>query len=177
MQDLRNQAWQLAGEYHNGQLYGDSLPYLYHLGQVYLNASIIAEQEPGLDLQLLYCCAILHDTLEDTELEAATITATFGPAVTAGVQALTKDASLPDKSTRMADSIARIKTQPREVAIVKLCDRISNLSRQPPSWWTKEKIGKYLEEGGLLAKELGDSCEPAKKLLLKRIKTYREAYC
>lgn len=176
MQDNRLLAWQFAGQYHAGQVYGDALPYLYHLGQVYLNATMVAEQEPDLDLNLLHCCAILHDILEDTEMEEAALSKAFGLNILAGVKALTKDGSLPDKSQQMADSLLRIQQQPREVAIVKMCDRISNLSRQPPSWWTAEKTTKYATEGLLIAKELGAYSSVAHNRLLKTVESYQQAY-
>ncbi len=172
MNDNCLRAWQLAGQYHADQRYGDKLPYLYHLGQVYLQATLVAEREPGLDLNLLSCCAILHDLLEDTTATDALLLAAFGPAVLAGVQALTKDETLPDKQQQMTDSLRRIRQQPREVAIVKMCDRISNLSLQPPSWWTKEKTDRYLQEGQLIARELGSFSSVAHALLLQKIEAY-----
>ena len=41
----------------------------------------------------------------------------------------------------MEDSLDRIVKQGKEVAIVKLCDRITNLQK-PPLKWNKEKIKK-----------------------------------
>ena len=49
------------------------------------------------------------------------------------------------KSRRLADSLDRIKAQPREIWMVKLADRITNL-QPPPVHWTQAKILKYRDE-------------------------------
>ena len=57
----------------------------------------------------------------------------------------------------MADSLLRIQECPKEIAIVKLVDRITNL-QAPPSHWTSKKIQKYLEEVRLIASTLRGRC-------------------
>jgi (p)ppGpp synthase/HD superfamily hydrolase len=69
--------------------------------------------------------AILHDTIEDTDATYDDLSDKFGSRVADGVLALTKDSTLPSKSAKMADSLQRIEAQPIEIAIVKLCDRIT----------------------------------------------------
>lgn len=152
-------AWLLAAEYHAGQRYaspkeGVTLPYLTHLGAVMLEAQEALRHNPKLNPELTLLCAILHDSLEDTNLPAAVIKAAFGDQVLAGVQALTKDESLPTKREQMTDSLHRIKQQPREIAAVKLCDRINNLS-PPPHYWTTAKKLAYRQEAELILQELG----------------------
>lgn len=73
----------------------------------------------------------------------------FGVEVANGVSALSKDPGLPTKQQQMADSLARIAQQPREVWMVKLADRITNLQPPPPHWNT-EKIDRYREEARLI---------------------------
>ena len=46
---------------------------------------------------------------------------------------------------QMADSLARIKQQPKEVWLVKLADRSANLGK-PPHYWSAEKILAYRQE-------------------------------
>ena len=65
----------------------------------------------------------------------------FGKDVADGVLALTKNENLP-KEDRMRDSLERLLKQPKQVQIVKLADRITNL-QAPPHYWTKEKIVNY----------------------------------
>ena len=55
----------------------------------------------------------------------------------------------------MADSLRRILTQPAEVAMVKLADRITNLAPPPPHW-TAEKITRYRAEAEQIVQALGE---------------------
>lgn len=54
----------------------------------------------------------------------------------------------------MADSLRRIQAEPREVWMVKLADRISNL-QPPPAHWTPAKIAAYRVEALAIADTLG----------------------
>ena len=176
MIDKLQRAWLLAAEHHEGQRYftpqkGVTLPYLTHLGAVMLEAQEALRHNPDLDQELMLLCAILHDSLEDTDLPAAVIKAEFGDRVLAGVRALTKDESLPSKPEQMADSLRRIKQQPREVAAVKLCDRINNLS-PPPNHWTAAKKVAYRNEATLILKELGSADDYLAKRLQEKIDAY-----
>ena len=101
---------------------GVELPYLVHVTSV--TAEVIAAL-PGseLDADLAVGCALLHDTIEDTDTKPEVVERAFGPAVAAGVAALSKNGALP-KAERMADALARIRLQPREEWMVKLADRV-----------------------------------------------------
>jgi (p)ppGpp synthase/HD superfamily hydrolase len=141
--DLVQRALRLATEAHAGQTFpGTELPYLLHVTQVAAEVMAVAGGDDDNTLAVL--CALLHDTLEDTELAPEVVEASFGGAVLAGVQALTKDDSLP-KPERMADSLRRIREQPPQVGWVKLADRITNL-QSPPAHWSAEKIAAYRVE-------------------------------
>lgn len=174
--DKIQQAWLLAATYHEGQRYatpkeGVTLPYLTHIGAVVLEAQEAIRHNPTLDAGLMTLCAILHDSIEDTALSASTIEAQFGPKVLAGVKALTKDETLPTKQAKMEDSLRRIKAQPREVAAVKLSDRICNLG-PPPAHWTREKVLAYREEAELILRELGDADAYLAQRLQAKIDSY-----
>jgi (p)ppGpp synthase/HD superfamily hydrolase len=98
-------------------------------------------QESGYDGDLAIQCALLHDTIEDTDTTYAQIKSTFGIRVADGVQALSKNPDL-EKSQQLTDSLDRIQQQPQEIWMVKLADRITNL-QPPPTHWTDEKILRY----------------------------------
>ena len=153
---------------------GHDLPYLVHV--VSVAAEVIAALPPDADADLAVTCALLHDTIEDTEVTIEQVAARYGEAVAAGVAALTKNAALPTKAERMADSLRRITEQPREIAIVKLADRITNLSSNPPPHWTKEKCAAYRVEAGLIADTLGYASPPLAARLRARMEAYL-AYC
>jgi (p)ppGpp synthase/HD superfamily hydrolase len=135
-------------------------PYVAHVVKVAMEVLAATQGEAGLDRNLAVACALLHDTVEDSpELKRpgvrARICKEFGAAVLAGVDALAKNDELP-KSERMSDSLRRVKEQPRDVWLVKLADRITNLE-PPPREWTLDKRRRYLEEAKVILKELGDA--------------------
>ena len=127
--------------------------------------------EPTAQPDLPIVCAILHDVIEDTSVTYEQVADAFGEAIAQGVQALTKNETLPTKAEQMDDSLARIKQQPREVWMVKLADRISNLG-PPPSHWAPEKIGFYREEALKIHRELGEASGVLGDRLLARINAY-----
>jgi (p)ppGpp synthase/HD superfamily hydrolase len=145
-------ALRFAAERHHGQqLIESELPYLVHVTCV-AGELIAALPQAGVDADLAVTCALLHDTLEDTSTTAAELVERFGADVAAGVQALSKDASLASE-LRMADSLRRIRVCPRAVWMVKLADRITNLASAPAKW-SNAKRRAYRDEGELIATTL-----------------------
>ncbi len=132
--EIYDRAWRFAAAAHLGQkLPGTDLPYAVHVALVCMEVMAALRAEPGWDEDLAVQCALLHDVVEDTAVSGEEVRATFGASVAAGVLALSKDPALP-RSEQMADSLRRIREQPREVWLVKLADRITNLA-PPPSYW------------------------------------------
>ncbi|MES0490325.1 MAG: HD domain-containing protein [Leptospirales bacterium] len=172
-QDKYIQAWNFACKAHNGQsIPGSDIPYINHISNVAMEViSAIAQsksiQKPDLAVQ----CALLHDTIEDTEITYETIETEFGKAVASGVLALTKNSQFKTKEEKMQDSLTRIKEQPEEVWMVKLADRITNL-QPPPSHWKKDKIVKYKAEASVILQSLGK----ANTILANRLNTKIEFY-
>ena len=172
-QDKYIKACRFAAQAHNnGQVVpGTELPYLLHLSLVSMEIIAAIGTDKRYDADLAMQCAWLHDTIEDTETTYDDIVDNFGVAVADGVQALTKDMSLP-KSDQMADSLRRIKDQPKEVWAVKMADRITNL-QPPPSHWSKEKIAKYRIEALLIHDELKEGNEVLADRLYKKAEAYK----
>lgn len=163
--------WDFAAHVHNRQrVPGTDLPYLRHLGLVALEIMSAHSIEPIADIDLALCCAILHDAIEDQAVEASDLSRRFGPAVAAGVSALSKDPSLP-KDEAMGDSLARIREQPLAVWCVKLADRISNL-RGAPRHWPPARIEAYREESVLIWETLGAAHRGLAERLALRIRSY-----
>ena len=166
-------ALRFAAERHAGQrVLGTDLPYLVHVASV--AAEVIAALAGAAEPDLAVACALLHDTLEDTATTREEVARAFGKPVAAGVQALTKDASLP-KPERMPDSLRRILAQPREIAMVKLADRITNLAPPPPDW-TRDKCRAYRLEAIAIADALGAASPALHDRLRARIAAYG-TYC
>lgn len=171
-QDKYLEAWNFASAIHNGQtLPGSKIPYINHLGLVAMEASATIANEGIKQPNLLVLCALLHDSIEDTSTTFNIIKNTFSIDVAKGVLALTKNSELPSKHEQMQDSINRIKDQPIEVWMVKLCDRITNL-QAPPKHWNKDKISQYQREARLILSQLGE----ASQFLAKRLRNKIDAY-
>jgi len=155
-QEIYLKALHFAADAHRGQkVPGKELPYIIHPVSVCMEimAAITVEgmRNPDLAVQ----CALLHDTVEDTDTTLNDINSLFGREVAAGVGALTKNRELP-KEERMADSLERINEMPAEIAAVKLADRITNLQPPPPNWGN-EKISLYRDEAIQILVQLGES--------------------
>ncbi len=171
--DTYTKAWNFASDAHRGQwVPGTKRPYINHLGNVAMEVMVAISatpmvQQPNLAVQ----CALLHDTIEDTAVTHGIVEATFGLEVAAGVLALSKNSTLP-KAEQMADSLARIRQQPREVWMVKLADRISNL-QPPPRHWSQEKIVRYGAEAQVILAALGEANEWLSQRMEEKIAAYR----
>ncbi|WP_394831351.1 HD domain-containing protein [Pendulispora rubella] len=165
------QAWYFAAQAHAGQkVPGTELPYLIHLGAVGMEVLAAHQSSPFARPGLAVQCALLHDTLEDTDVDEKALLAHFDPAVVAGVRALTKDASLP-KAEAMDDSLRRIREQPVEVWAVKLADRITNLGPPPPHW-RADKVEAYRDEAARILASLGAAHATLAERLSRKIADY-----
>jgi guanosine-3',5'-bis(diphosphate) 3'-pyrophosphohydrolase len=132
-----------------------SVPYLTHVFGVasnVLEAYYNGKEDFNLDYALKL--AILHDTIEDTNITYENIENKYGKDIADGVLALTKNEEL-EKYCQMKDSLERILTQKKEVAIVKLADRTFNM-RDIPSNWDNQKRERYLNEAKLVLSYLKD---------------------
>tara|TARA_B100000768_G_scaffold105803_1_gene98269 strand:- start:34 stop:570 length:537 start_codon:yes stop_codon:yes gene_type:complete len=159
-----------AAQKHGSQKMPDGLPYIVHLSNVTMEVFMAHKEEPNFNIELAIQLALLHDVLEDTTHSFKELEDVFDGVVASGVLALTKNASL-DKKDQMQDSLARIAEQDKEVAIVKLCDRITNLQK-PPVKWDKEKIKKYHLQAVTIAQALDGKNAYLDKRILGKIKAY-----
>lgn len=169
------EALQFAADRHAGQkVPGTERPYLVHLTSVTAEVmrGIAIESVPDPDLAVV--CALLHDVVEDTGTTAAEVAATFGDAVARGVAALSKNPGLP-KGEQLDDSLQRICACPREVWLVKLADRITNLD-EPPHYWTAEKRRAYQEEARRIHAALAAAHEVLGRRLAAKIDAYAQYF-
>lgn len=157
-QDTYLKAWNFASTIHLGQtIPGSNISYINHLGLVSMEAAAAIANNPNIEKpNLLILCALLHDSIEDTQTTYEEIKNEFGPEVANGVMSLSKNKELPTKKEQMDDSLRRIKQQPKEVWMVKLCDRITNL-QPPPKYWNKDKMSKYRDEACCILEQLGEA--------------------
>ncbi len=170
--------WHLVTKLHNGQKYGgqeegEQVAYINHIGSVVFEILAAINEAEAINVDLAIKCAMLHDTIEDTEASYKIIQEKFGQTVADGVLALTKNEALADKRAMMVDSLNRIKQQPKEVWAVKMADRICNLYA-PPFYWTNDKKSKYLVEAKLIYDELKEGNKYLANRLKKKIENYRK---
>lgn len=176
-QDIYVKAWDFATLAHHGQTYGGPIEgqrfdYINHIGSVAMEVIWALSNTPTVNGNLALQCALLHDTIEDTKVTYDDVVSFFGKEVAEGVMALTKNENLPTKHEQMLDTLKRIQAQPAEVWMVKLADRITNLSA-PPFYWSLEKKISYRDEALLIHCELHTANEFLSERLLARIDSYQ----
>ena len=173
-QELYQKAMKFAGEKHSAQkVPGTNANYLLHISNVAMEVIYAYTYEKSFDIDFAIQIAILHDTIEDTDADFAEIKAKFGEQIAHGVQALTKNENLETKEERMLDSLDRINKLPKEIGLVKIADRITNL-QPPPKHWSKDKVIKYCKEAKLIASHLKDKNAYLNQRLIKKIEEYEE---
>jgi (p)ppGpp synthase/HD superfamily hydrolase len=176
--DRYSEALRFAAAAHRGQTVpGSDMPYLAHVCNVAMEVmTAIASADDGVaHPDLAVQCALLHDVIEDTGVSYENVEALFGAAVADGVAALSKQEGLGSKSEKMADSLRRIKDQPREIWMVKLADRITNL-QPPPHYWKEQKIRNYHAEAVSIHEALGSAHEGLAQRLFFKIEEYQQYF-
>ena len=171
-QELYQKAMKYAGEKHSEQkVPGTNSNYLLHISNVAMEVLVAYHFDNQFDIDFAIQTAVLHDTIEDTDANFEELREEFGEPIAKAVQALTKDDKLETKAERMIDSLNRINELQKEVGLVKLADRITNL-QPPPEYWSTEKITKYCQEAKLISKVLEGKNDYLNKRLNQKITEY-----
>ena len=120
--DLINKAIYWARKYHGDQKRKSGEPYYSHPLEV---AYMISEYKLKTDVIV---ASILHDIIEDTEVTAGMIVDNFGWRITEMVDRLTRDK--PDGSKLSVEEVLNnaYQKQDEEVLLIKLFDRLHNLT-------------------------------------------------
>jgi GTP diphosphokinase / guanosine-3',5'-bis(diphosphate) 3'-diphosphatase len=130
----------------------DATPYINHPIAV---ATVLAVEGDVAD-QATLLCAILHDTVEDTDSTFLELEQRFGHEVADLVRELTDDKSL-EKSERKRLQIEHATQSSPRAKLVKIADKICNvrdLTLSPPRGWPVERRREYLSWSG----EVVDGC-------------------
>ena len=129
---LTKKAMQIAYRAHHGQLDYNGVPYIFH--PIHLAES--------MDDEYSCCVALLHDTVEDTDVTLEDLKAVFPAEVTDAVALMTHD-----DSTDYFDYVRAIKENPiaRKVKLADLAHN-SDQSRCIGSDLTEERKAKWLEK-------------------------------
>jgi (p)ppGpp synthase/HD superfamily hydrolase len=166
-----------AAKAHGDQKTPKDLPYLVHITSVAMEV-IHACESSKMDEEkanLAISCALLHDVIEDTNITYDDLYVDLGDAIANGVESLSKDKTLASKKEQMKRSIEMLLEQPYEVQMVKLADRITNLST-PPEHWDNEKKLSYLKEASFILSCLKNSNIYLSTRLEEKIENYKK-YC
>ena len=170
-------AWHFATQKHTSQTYGGHeegihIDYLNHLGLVTMEIMwCLSHTQQRYNADVMIQCAILHDTIEDTNTTYAELESVFGREVANGVLALTKNKEAGGKELQMKDSLNRILNTSAEISTVKVADRITNLYR-PPYYWNKTKIESYIHEARIIHETLTNADEGMRQRLQQKIDAY-----
>ena len=161
-------AIEYATQCHDGQFRDGehALPYITHPHHVLRLLRDVA----AVTDQRLWCAAILHDVLEDTEATIDELKELFGEDIASIVAGLTRDEPEPsliagmDKDeiwqVRSDMLIEEIKGMTPEMRTIKLCDRLSNLEEAKLTRKGK-KLTRYIDQTKRILKVIPRSTCPA----------------
>src|SRR6187455_129618 len=124
--DLIRIAFEMAAEAHKTMRRKSGEPYILHP----LAVAKICVEEIGLGVRSTIC-ALLHDTVEDTDITLDDVQREFGPEIAKIVDGLTKISSVIDTNTsQQAENFKKILltlTDDPRVILIKLADRVHNM--------------------------------------------------
>lgn len=124
--EVVKKAYEYASDLHSGQMRQSGEPYISHPLNV---AYILTEMHADTDT---ICAALLHDTLEDTDITKEEIVKDFNLDVANLVDGVTKLAKM-NFSTKQEQNYANTRkiitsiTEDVRIIIIKLCDRLHNM--------------------------------------------------
>lgn len=123
---LLRTAFEMAAEAHKTMRRKSGEPYILHP----IAVAKICVEEIGLGIRSTIC-ALLHDTVEDTDITLEDVQREFGAEVTKIVDGLTKISTVMDtNSTQQAENFKKILltlTDDPRVILIKLADRLHNM--------------------------------------------------
>ena len=123
---LLRTAFEMSAEAHKTMRRKSGEPYILHP----LAVAKICVEEIGLGIRSTIC-ALLHDTVEDTDVNLEDVQREFGPEITKIVDGLTKISTVMDANTsQQAENFKKILltlTDDPRVILIKLADRLHNM--------------------------------------------------
>ena len=124
--ELVRQAFEMAAEAHKTMRRKSGEPYILHP----IAVAMICVEEIGLGVRSTIC-ALLHDTVEDTDISLEDVEREFGTEIARIVDGLTKISSVMDTNTsQQAENFKKILltlTDDPRVILIKLADRLHNM--------------------------------------------------
>lgn len=158
-----------AARAHAKQVTFEDLPYMTHVVGVtteVIHACIESKMSDD-KTDFAITVSLLHDILEKTRTTYDDILEKFGPKIAQGVDSMTKNYDL-EKEEQFKDNMKRLLSQPKEIQMIKLADRINNLCIEP-EFWDYDEIEGYIKESKTFYTYLKDSNEFLAKRLNDKI--------
>jgi (p)ppGpp synthase/HD superfamily hydrolase len=158
----------LASVYHAEQTRkSDKLPYINHLVDV---ANILIEYG-NVSCEDEIAGALLHDIIEDTDLEMKTLQSQVSEKTLSIVLNLTDDKTLPLQKRR-AEMIRKLNSADDPTKRVKLADICSNIAAPPLGWPTSRLMNSYKHSDAV-----AEVCKAASQSLFNEYHKRRLLYC
>ncbi len=126
------------------------IPYIFHPYNV-VSILRLSGYDKFLGNEDLLISALLHDVLEEIDTEVSEIENLFGKRVAEIVSELTKPEEL-----KKEDWLEGFKDYSKEAKIVKLADRIDNLSSMESLFFPKERLSRIREQAKIILRTCGD---------------------
>ena len=124
--ELVRQAFEMAADAHKTMRRKSGEPYILHP----IAVAMICVEEIGLGVRSTIC-ALLHDTVEDTDISLEDVQREFGTEIAKIVDGLTKISTVMDTNTsQQAENFKKILltlTDDPRVILIKLADRLHNM--------------------------------------------------
>ncbi len=124
--ELVRRAFEMAVEAHKSMRRKSGEPYILHP----IAVAMICVEEIGLGVRSTIC-ALMHDTVEDTDITLDVVQREFGPEIAKIVDGLTKISNVLDaNSSQQAENFKKILltlTDDPRVILIKLADRLHNM--------------------------------------------------
>ncbi len=124
--ELVRRAFEIAADAHKTMRRKSGEPYIFHP----ISVAMICVEEIGLGVRSTIC-ALLHDTVEDTDLTLEDVEREFGHEISRIVDGLTKISNVIDTNTsQQAENFKKILltlTDDPRVILIKLADRLHNM--------------------------------------------------
>jgi GTP pyrophosphokinase len=123
--ELVRRAFEMAADAHKTMRRKSGEPYIFHP----ITVAMICVEEIGLGVRSTIC-ALLHDTVEDTDITLEDIEREFGAEIARIVDGLTKISNVLDSNSQQAENFKKILltlTDDPRVILIKLADRLHNM--------------------------------------------------
>ena len=128
-----------AEQAHKGQTRDNGEPYIVHP----LRVCILLADELNIKDPNILIIALLHDTIEDTNLSFEDIESLFGKNIAEKVNLLTKQKDYKNDVEQQKKYFWHLRRAPKKIQILKLADRLDNL-RDLATCGDETKIRRYI---------------------------------